>query len=83
MNLADQLKLPEGKTLEFKRDLFTPEGSLQVEVHPELRSRGDPAGRSCLSLEPACTPRDRIPRCARPSYTKGINLHSFRCARYL
>jgi len=32
MDLVELLKRPEGKTLEFKRDLSTPEGALKTIV---------------------------------------------------
>ncbi|MFM9101611.1 MAG: helix-turn-helix domain-containing protein, partial [Cyanobium sp.] len=32
MDLLDLLRLPEGKTLEFKRDLSSPEGALKTIV---------------------------------------------------
>ena len=45
MDLVDLLKRPEGKTLEFKRDLSSPDGALNTVAgrlrRPQLYRQGD------------------------------------------
>jgi len=67
MDLVELLKRPEGKTLEFKRDLSTPEGALKtivafantaggaLLVGVEEKSRHVRGVRDPLDLEERCT----------------------------
>ena len=67
MDLVELLKRPEGKTLEFKRDLSTPEGALKtivafantaggaLLVDVEDKSRHVRSVRDPLDLEERCT----------------------------